>query len=58
MLETSLHRCQHYLKLNEEPTETAHTHTKLVAKEPWSNMNVTTNITSNVTNYLIQGVIM
>ena len=38
----------------EAPTETARTHTKLVAKEPWSNMNVT----SNVTNFFLQGVIM
>ena len=43
----------HYTSLKECQV-TAHTHTKLVAKEPWSNMNVT----SNVTNYFLQGVIM
>ena len=46
------------MKHPQAPTETACTHTKLVAKEAWSNMNVMSNVTSNVTNYFLLGEIM
>ena len=35
-----------------------HTHTKLVAKEPWSKMNLTSIVTTYVINYFLQGVII
>ena len=53
-LSTAADTTSNLTKLPEAPIETARTHTKLVAKKPWSNMNVT----SYVTNYFFQGVIM
>ena len=58
LLSTAANTTSNLTKHPEAPTETARTHTKLVAKELWSNMNVTSNVTSNVTNYFLQGVIM
>ena len=58
LLSTAAYTTSNLTKHPEAPTETARTHTSLVAKEPRSNMNVTSNVTSNVSNYFLQGIIM